>query len=100
VAVIGELSRLTPSHVRLINVAANLSPALKDKHKEKAAARPYVVLEGIILGDPQKLEGSLATYLLRLEGCPLFGQPAVEKSDLQQFEGKKVLRFMVRLALV
>ncbi len=102
VAVIGELSRLTPSHVRLINVGANLSPAPKDKdkHKEKAAVRPYVVLEGIILGDPQKLEGSLATYLLRLEGCPLFGQPAVEKSDLQQLEGKKVLRFIVRLALV
>ena len=104
VAVIGELSRLTPSHIRLINVAANLRPAPKDKDKdkdkEKAAARPHLVLEGIILGDPQKLEGSLATYLLRLEGCPLFGQPAVEKSNLEQLEGKQVLRFMVRLALV
>ena len=58
-----------------------------------------LVLEGIASGESRKLEGVLATYLLRLEGSPLFRQPGKPDTELISYEGKDVLRFTVPMAI-
>ncbi|MBW1775854.1 MAG: hypothetical protein JRJ82_23760, partial [Deltaproteobacteria bacterium] len=95
-AVIGELSRLTPPNIRLLNLEAKLFQKTDDK--KKIPPRD-LVLEGIASGEPLKLKGVLATYLLRLEGSPLFRQPGEPDTELISYEGKDVLRFTVPMAI-
>ena len=95
-AVIGELSRLTPPNIRLLNLEAKLFKKADDK--EEIPPRD-LVLEGIASGESRKLEGVLATYLLRLEGSPLFRQPGKPDTELISYEGKDVLRFTVPMAI-
>ena len=58
-----------------------------------------LVLEGVATGEPQKLDGILATYLLRLEGSPLFEQPGKPRTDMVEQEGKQALHFSVSMAM-
>ncbi|MBW1945542.1 MAG: hypothetical protein JRJ51_22330 [Deltaproteobacteria bacterium] len=95
-AVIGELSRLTPPNIRLLNLEAKLFQKTDDK---KEIPPRDLVLEGIASGEPLKLKGVLATYLLRLEGSPLFRQPGEPDTELISYEGKDVLRFTVPMAI-
>jgi hypothetical protein len=95
-AVIGELSRLTPPNIRLLNLEATL---LKKTDGKEETPSSDLVLEGIASGESRKLEGALATYLLRLEGSPLFRQPGKPETELVSYEGKSVLRFTVHMAV-
>ncbi len=95
-ALIGELSRLTPPNIRLLKLEATL--LTKTEGKEKTPPRD-LVLEGIASGESRKLEGALANYLLRLEGSPLFRQPGKPDTELVSYEGKSVLRFTVSMAV-
>ena len=95
-AVIGELSRLTPPNIRLLNLQARLTPKVGEKGQKEPQE---LVLEGVATGEPQKLAGVLATYLLRLEGSPLFNQSGKPKTDVVEQEGKQVLRFSVSVAM-
>ncbi|MDY6972692.1 MAG: hypothetical protein SV775_10235 [Thermodesulfobacteriota bacterium] len=96
-AVIGELTRLTPSNVRLFSVTAKMGQIAGEK---EAAVRKSVVLKGIISGDRQTLEASLADYLLKLESCPLFGRPDIRKDSFEFHGDKESLRFTVQVELV
>jgi hypothetical protein len=97
-AVLAEVSRLTPPNIRLLSLTTKVGRVSEAKNK---VAKNDLLLEGMVFGDQQKLEGSLATYLLRMESSPLFSQAGIHKKssfDLQ--EGRKVLHFMVRMVLV
>lgn len=96
-AVIGEISRMTPSNIRLLNITANLGRISGDKDKLPAKT---VVLEGLVFGDQQALDASLATYLVKLENAPLFSQPSIHKSTVEYHDKKKVLHFTVHMKLV
>ena len=97
-AVLAELSLLTPPNIRLLSFTAKVGPIPEAKNKE---AKNDLVLEGMVFGDQQKLEGSLATYLLRMESSPLFSQAGIhKKSSFELHEGRKALHFMVRMVLI
>lgn len=81
-AVISELSVLTPSHIRFTHVKADLG-VNSSSTKSKAAREPKkeppkegtksVTIEGIIFGDLNTLETSLIGYVMKLEGStPIF----------------------------
>ena len=105
-AVISELSDMTPSEIRLVDVTADLpqtrarkKPAPPGKASEETA-RKTLTMEGFIFGDRLTLEPTLAEYLVKLEHSSLFGQPFLEKKIMEKREGKDVLHFYARMELI
>lgn len=98
VAVMSELSALTPTNVRLLSVKAGLGSLPEDEGK---GAEKTFVVDGIILGERQMLEASLVRYMMSLESSPIFSTPMVHQSALESWYGKgEVLHFTLELELV
>ncbi len=120
-AVIGELSALTPNDIRLLTLKADLAPARTDKtgstpeetvqreRKDAVKAAPgeppqagkagSVVVEGIVLGSRQSLDASLAGYITRLQASPLFRQITVQKNSVERARKRDVLHFTISLKI-
>ncbi|MBU0734608.1 MAG: hypothetical protein KJ573_13410, partial [Proteobacteria bacterium] len=71
----------------------------KSPPDNKKSLPKILLLEGIIYGEPTKLDDALAMYLMKLEGSPLFSELTVNKTALEDLENKKVLHFWTRLNL-
>ena len=97
VAVLSEISNLTPSNVRLITISSrlNANPGEKESKTPK-----NLVLEGIILGERTTMEAVLAAYLLSLSDSPIFRRPIIKKKELGYFYDNEVLRFTAQLDLI
>ena len=103
VAVISEITNLTPVNVRLLSLSTQVNnqpgketvPA-KGKAKEKGT----LILDGIVQGDRLILESSLAGYLMELRNSPLFDQPTISNKTFERFGNKEGLRFTARLKLI
>jgi hypothetical protein len=109
VAVISELTQLTPPSVRLISISTTLgSPPTekagkkngKKKGKQKDTGKKMLVLDGIVRGDRLILESTLAGYLMELRNSPMFDQPRISKKSFELYKEKDVLRFTARLKLL
>jgi hypothetical protein len=96
-AIIAELSHMTPSNIRLIDIAANLG---KTSAAEEKTPTKGLLLEGMIFGDGHTIEASLASYLLKLGTSPIFAQPSLEANASEVHEGEKVIHFKIHLTLV
>jgi Tfp pilus assembly PilM family ATPase len=96
IVVLREISNLTPSNIRLLNINAQLgaNPESTEENQEK-----ILILEGIILGNRLEFETSLAEYLIKLKDSPLFNQPIIDKKSSGFYDNKEVLRFTARLKL-
>lgn len=94
---IGELSQRTPSHIRLLDITVRLRQAGLKKGK---GSTEILILEGLVFGERQSLEASLAAYLMTLASCPVLRQPSIEKSSIELREGREVLHFTTHLKLV
>ena len=106
-AVIEELSRITPPNIRLLNATINLGKTSESKKKnatktlnKKNGDTKTLSLEGLIFGEPQILDSDLAIYLIRLERSPVFSQPSIHKKTLEPHEGKNILHFTVHLTII
>jgi hypothetical protein len=96
-AVVCEITDLTPESVRLISLAAHLGGDPVDKKPKKVRE---LVLSGIVKGDRLILESTLAGYLLQLKNSPLFDKPTINKKSFEQNNGVEVLKFTARLKLI
>jgi type IV pilus assembly protein PilM len=104
VAVIGEITDLTPANVRLISISTQVNnppgkkkaPGKGKKTKEKGT----LILDGIVRGNRLILESTLAGYLMELRNSPLFDQPTISKKSFGRFENTEGLRFTARLKLI
>lgn len=111
-AVISELSTLTPSHIRLLKLRTDMMPLSaannpavtpkKEPAKEVEKVRS-VEVEGIVLGDRAKLESLLSSYVLKLQSSPLFKETKVQKTTVESYYMNKgqseVLRFNMTLKI-
>jgi hypothetical protein len=103
VAVISELTDLTPVNVRLLSISTQMNTHVK---KEKAPAKGEakekgtLILDGVVQGDRLILESALAGYLMELRNSPIFDQPTISKKSFERFENKEGLRFTARLKLI
>jgi hypothetical protein len=113
--VISELAALTPANIRLLDLKINLKPApaagaappppaagTPAKTQAPPAAKPSrgpeeAVLEGLILGDRQTLESSLASYAMLLETSPLFRQVTIQKNSVAPYLKGEALHFILKL---
>ena len=96
-AVISEITDLTPANVRLLSLSAQLSG---DPTKKKSKKSRNLVLSGVVRGNRLTLESTLAGYLLELKNSPLFDKPTISKKAFERHEGAEVLKFTARLKLV
>jgi hypothetical protein len=105
VAVISEITDLTPPSVRLISISTKLGDApdtgkgQKDG-KKKGPENKTLVLDGIVQGDRLILESTLAGYLMELKNSPMFDQPTISKKSFERYQDNDVLRFTARLKLL
>jgi len=104
-AVISEISQLTPPSVRLFNISAKLGGVPVDKkgrkkNKKKVVPNKAVILEGIVSGDRLIQEAILAGYLMELKNSPMFGQPRISKKAFERYKNRDVLRFTARINLL
>ncbi len=105
-AVVSELSLLTPANVRLINLRAHVGivpsgkGSVKELKKETAKEElKHVVIEGVVLGDRRTLESSLAGYIMKLEASPMFRQVIVQKNSIEPFKKAEVLYFVIDMQI-
>ena len=101
-AVITEISELTPSNISLFSIIAEFGRpfAYNQEVKESKDKNKLLNLEGVIFGDRMKLETSLADYIVKLKNSPMFGRPVIKKRTFKFFEDKEVLQFTVQLDLM
>jgi type IV pilus assembly protein PilM len=107
-AVISELSSLTPGNIRLINLKAELGGAnsgedLQGKDLKKSGkneVKRNLELEGLVLGDNNSLESSLAGYIMKLKESPMFRQISLQKNTIEPFRKDNVLHFVIEIALM
>jgi len=101
VAVLGELTNLTPDNIRLLKISANLGGAPGDaKLDQKENGKRTLMVDGVIRGNRLTLESSLAEYLMALKNSPLFDQPMINKRSIEQLNNETVMRFTAQLDLV
>ena len=101
-AVISEISELTPSNISLFSIIAEFGRpfAYNQEEKESKDKNKLLNIEGVIFGDRMKLETSLADYIVKLKNSPMFGRPVIKKRSFKFFEDKEVLQFTVQLDLM
>ncbi len=115
-AVLSELSALTPENVRFLKIKTSLgkpegkaAPAAKGAEKSAAAAKQAeaaaktLEIDGIVTGERSMLEGYLSSYVLRLKGSPLVKEATVQKSVVEALQQNKaegeVLHFVLNIKL-
>ena len=96
-AIISEITDLTPANVRLLSLSAQLGD---DPAKKKSEKSRDLILSGVVRGDRLTLESTLAGYLMELKNSPLFDKPTINKKSFERYEGVEVLKFTARLKLV
>jgi hypothetical protein len=120
-AVIGELSALTPANIRLVNLKADFGAADTQKANEPPKAAPAdkkeaakepakeqtptgkmgnLIVEGIVVGNRQSLESSLAVYLMKLQDSPIFRQVTIQKNSVENVKKRDILRFTINMKII
>jgi len=96
-AVISEITNLTPANIRLMSISADFGELPSADKKE--APKKTLILDGIIQGERLNLESMLAGYLMELKNSPLFDQPSIDRKSFEFFENREVLHFTAQLNL-
>lgn len=96
-AVISELSTLTPSNIRLLHISADMGMASRGKSKKTAGD---LTIEGFVSGDIKSLESSLAGYVFKLQSSPMFSQANINTSKIEPFGNTELLRFTLNVKFI
>jgi type IV pilus assembly protein PilM len=102
-ALISELSFLTPDNIRLINVriAVPVTGVQEQKAgtvKKDATQREKdegVSIQGVVLGNRSALDTLLAQYVLKLENSPMLQGVSLQKSSIVNFRKNEILQFVI-----
>lgn len=97
VAVISEISHITPSNVRLISVNFRRLPS-EDAKSTTDTRR--IRIEGIVFGTANGLESSLTGYMLTLKNSPMFVKPSIKEKSLEYYSDQEVLHFVAELSVL
>jgi type IV pilus assembly protein PilM len=93
-ALIGELSALTPDNVRLISVRINTGEAGQDKPAATVKeTSDGLTIEGVVLGERNMLDTMMAQYLMKLETSPLMNSVKLQKSSVVVYRKGEILQF-------
>jgi Tfp pilus assembly PilM family ATPase len=95
-ALISELSFLTPDNIRLINVRITM-PAGDTARKDavKKEKDEGVSIQGVVLGTRSTLDVLLAQYVIKLENSPMLQGVSLKKSSIVNFKKNEILQFVI-----
>ena len=96
-AVINEISNITPPSIRLLSITADLGGGARMKNKTE---KRFLLLDGIIFGSHLTFDASLAGYLVKLRSSPIFEEPIIKKKSLEFLGDREILHFTAELKLV
>jgi hypothetical protein len=108
-AVISELSSMTPANIRLIDLKVRTGAVQSGKIPAKEAKREAtapkeegkkVTVEGVVFGDRKTMESSLAGYIMKLKSSPMFSHVGVQKNGIEPLRNDEVLYFVIEMKLV
>lgn len=108
-AVISELSSMTPRNIRLIDLKVRMGAVqsgkitVKEPKRVAAASKEEaknVTVEGVVFGDRRVLESSLAGYITKLKSSPMFSQISVQQNSIEPLRKDEVLHFVIEIKLV
>ena len=105
-AVVSELSTLTPANIKLSSIMVDLGGIPEAQTKDVTPGQiksvsKTLVIDGIVQGESQTLDASLARYLMKLGASPIFINPTVHSSTLETYqEVGEVLHFILRIGLL
>ena len=102
VATIGEFAALTNENIRLINIKINtggIGLAKINPDKTAKEISDDIIVEGVIFGERDVLDSSLAQYVMKLENSPMLRQISVQKSGIITFKKSEVLHFTLSAKL-
>lgn len=102
VATIGEFAALTPENIRLINIKINtggIGLAKINPDKTAKEISDDIIVEGVIFGERDVLDSSLAQYVVKLGNSPMLRQVSVQKSGIITFKKSEVLHFTLSAKL-
>ena len=101
-ALISELSVLTPEKIKLISLQVGMLGAEKQlpakdagKTNPAAAAGEGVSIEGVVLGEKNELDDLLAQYIMKLENSPMIQTVTLQKSSKVNYKKKEILQFTI-----
>jgi Tfp pilus assembly PilM family ATPase len=99
-AVIGEISALTPENIKLLNIRINtFTGSGQDKTENKEKKDDVVVIEGVVLGDRNILDSFLAQYVMKLDNSPMLKEVTLQKNTVILFKKNDVLHFTLSLKI-
>ncbi|AGW12015.1 type IV pilus biogenesis protein PilM [Megalodesulfovibrio gigas] len=112
-SVFKELSELTPSEVRIVSMDMEYGADIQTAVPQTSGKRPasakaptsrvsrLLILDGVVLGNPENYDLVLTSFLIRLENSKLFGLPIIHKRSVEEFSTSgPVLRFTVHINMV
>lgn len=102
---LSELTALTPANIRFLDLKLTLAGAADKEAKaakdKQAAAKDKiegVTVEGLIIGDRQTRETSLAGYMRDLNASPVFHQVILQKYSVEPYLKKQeALHFILNM---
>ena len=97
IAIIAELSRLTPEEIAVSRMTIRLP---RQGASDDPATRRILLIGGIIQGERLDLEPALAAYMVRMKTSPLFSAPRIIDKSFEMLDGREVLRFTAELEVV
>jgi len=96
-AIIKDVSMITPSNIHLLSITANFGGIIEHKGKD---IPKILEVDGIIVDNRELLESSLAGYLIKLKDSSLFNQLSIIKNDIEVYEEREALHFILNIQLV
>ena len=99
-ALISELSYLTPENIRLTQVqigggAPTQQAAAPPKDATTKAKNEGVSIQGVVLGSRGSMDAILAQYVMKLENSPLLKGVSLQKSSVANFRKNEIIQFVI-----
>lgn len=109
-ALLSEITRLTPENISLLHVSAAMDSPITllaaSTAKEGSPAKPAaeakgtLLLQGVVNGVRTSLETFLTIYIARLDQSPLFHAVGVESTELVESSGALHLAFTLKVKTI
>jgi type IV pilus assembly protein PilM len=97
VAVLRELSEITPPRIRLLTTEVAVT---KDRNTKTVTESRTLILDGVIFGSPNEFETMLSGYLFTLSNSPIFRKPSVQSKRIELYNAQEVLRFTAKVEIL
>ena len=103
IALIGELSTLTPDSIKLIRIRMSASGQINPDGNKESQTRDnpvkdkeeIVTIEGVVTGERSRLDSTLAQYVITLEKSPMLQGVMIQKSSVVSYRKKEIIQFTI-----